>query len=61
MKDLYDSTVLEPLYNCLNRELPKKCSLYLPLIKHSSGSASYAIKSHAHEGVSIVFKVDMAY
>jgi hypothetical protein len=41
MKDLYDSTVLESLYISLNRELPKKYSLYLPQIKHSSGSASY--------------------
>lgn len=49
MKDLYESTVLENLFNSLNREVAKKCSLYLPSIKHSPGSSIYSMKSHAHE------------
>lgn len=41
MKDLYDNTVLETMYLSLNREIPKKCSLYSPIIKHAPSSSSY--------------------
>jgi hypothetical protein len=49
VKDLYDNTVLEVLYNQLNREIPKKCSLFMPSIKHSPTSSIYGLKSCAHE------------
>ncbi len=40
-KELYESTALENLYMSLNREISKKCALYLPSIKHSPESSSY--------------------
>ncbi len=41
MKDMFDSTVLESLFNSLSREVSKKCALYMPSIKHSAASADY--------------------
>ena len=49
MKDLYDNTVLEILYKTLKQELPKKCNLFLPSIKHSPNSSLYSVKACAHE------------
>jgi hypothetical protein len=49
MKDLYDSTMLESLYNSLNRDVTKKFGLYMPTIKHSQISINYSINSHPHE------------
>ena len=49
-KDLYDSTVLENLHLSLEREVGKKCSLFMPSIKHSPTSSDrYSSKSCAHE------------
>jgi len=41
MKDMFDSTVLESLFNSLSREVAKKCALYMPSIKHSASSSEY--------------------
>lgn len=49
MKELYESTILESLFTSLNREMPKKCGLYMPSIKHSPTSSVYSLRSHAHE------------
>ena len=49
MKDLFDNTVLEALFNQLNREMLKKCSLFMPSIKHSPTSSNYSLKSYSHE------------
>jgi hypothetical protein len=50
MKDLYDSTVLQTLHLKLDEELRKKCSLYMPSIKHSPNSSDrYNGEACAHE------------
>jgi hypothetical protein len=49
MKEFYDSTVLEHLYNCLQRESVKKAVIYMPNVKHSQNSFNYGIKSCPHE------------
>lgn len=41
MKNMFDSTILDNLYNSLNREVAKKCTLYMPSIKHSPESSVY--------------------
>ena len=41
MKDYYDQTILENLYNRLNEEMVKKCAIYMPQIKHSQNSFNY--------------------
>jgi hypothetical protein len=50
MKELYDSTVLQNLHLKLEEELTKKCSLYIPSIKHSPNSSDrYNGDAYAHE------------
>jgi len=49
MKELYDSTILDNLYTSLNRQVSKKCFLYLPSIKHSPHSTDYSKTSRPHE------------
>ena len=44
MKDYYDQTILENLYNRLNEEMVKKCTIYMPQIKHSQNSFNYGKK-----------------
>ena len=44
MKDYYDQTILENLYNRLNEEIVKKCAIYMPQIKHSQNSFNYGTK-----------------
>ena len=41
MKDYYDMTILENLYNSLNRESVKKSVIYMPCVKHSQQSFNY--------------------
>lgn len=49
IKDMFDGTVLDNLFNSLNREIPKKCGPYQPLLKHSPSSSAYLLKSRPHE------------
>lgn len=49
IKDMYDSTVLENLYISLSREVGKRCSLYMPLVKPSVNSANYVNTRRPHE------------
>jgi len=49
MKEMYDSTILENLFISLNREVAKKCSLYMPSIKPSPNSANYTSLRKPHE------------
>lgn len=49
MKEMYESTILENLYISINREVAKKCSLYMPNIKPSINAASYASLRKPHE------------
>ena len=49
MKEMYESTILENLYISLNREVAKKCSLYMPNIKPSINAASYTSLRKPHE------------
>lgn len=52
MKDMFDSTVLENLYVSLNREISKKCFLFMPNIKQSPSSTYYSNNNstfRAHE------------
>ncbi|CAF0716460.1 unnamed protein product [Brachionus calyciflorus] len=49
MRDLYDSTILDNLFQSLNREMPKKCGLFLPTIKHSKVSSLYSMRTRIHE------------
>jgi hypothetical protein len=49
MKDLYDSTICENLYLKLNREVARKCALFLPSIRHSEVSSIYEVKCQPHE------------
>ena len=49
MRDLYDSTILENLYLSLNKEMSKKCALFLPSVKPSKVSLNYSMKGRCHE------------
>lgn len=49
MRDLYDSTILENLYLSLNKEMPKKCALFMPSVKASKVSSAYSMRIRTHE------------
>lgn len=49
MKEMFDSTILDGLFTSLNREVAKKCALYMPTIKHSATSADYLLNARPHE------------
>lgn len=49
MRDLYDSTILENMFQSLKREMPKRCGLFMPSIKHSKVSSMYAMRMRTHE------------
>jgi len=55
MKDYYDQTILENLYNRLNEEMVKKCTIYMPQIKHSQNSFNYGKKGFFNFLFNILF------